>query len=106
MCGWLVSCSVYTALCKSDDVSLHNSKWTAIYCPNNTICGYSTYASLDAGDHRIYHKNKAATIGIVAYGFGVDVSYGFPAGFQIGGVQGMLLFSVISMLKTGEMTAI
>ena len=72
-------------------MSLANSSWTAIYSPSNTICGYSTYASLAAGDHQIYHTSKVATIGVMAYGFGHYVSYGFPAGFQLGGVQGTSL---------------
>ena len=73
-----------------DDVSLEDTKWTAIYCASNTTCGYSAYASLTPGDHQVYHANKAATIGVIAYGLGSSVSYGFPADFNNGGTQGML----------------
>ena len=78
-----------------NNVSLPNSNWTAIYCPNTTVCGYSTYTNLAAGDHQIYHKNKAATMGIIAYGFGVRIFYGFPVGLQIDGVQGMLQIFIL-----------
>ena len=63
-----------------DGVSLQTSTWTAIYCPRNTTCGYSAYVSLSAGDHQIYHTNKLATIGVIAYGLGWRVSYGYPGG--------------------------
>ena len=72
-----------------DDVSLEHFLWRIIHCPSNTTCGYGAYASLAAGDHRVYHKNKAATIGVIAYGLGRSVSYGFPAGFEIRGMQGI-----------------
>ena len=71
-----------------DDVSLEGSNWTAIPCSGNTTCGYSAYATLAAGDHRIYHKTKSANIGVVAYGFDTGVSYGFPASFYSAGEQG------------------
>ena len=73
-----------------DDVSLEDSNWTAIYCPSNRTCGFCTYVNLTAGDHQIYHTNKAATIGVIAYGFDKKDSYGFSAGFQTPVVQGML----------------
>ena len=73
-----------------DDVSLGNLNWTAISCPSNTTCGYSAYAILAPGDHRIYHTNKAGTIGVIAYGFNDGVSYGFPAGVHKTAVQGTL----------------
>ena len=72
-----------------NDMTLQDFNWTAMYCPSNTICGYSAYANLSAGDHRIYHTNKLATIGIVAYGFGWRVSYGYPGGLQPSVMQGM-----------------
>ena len=73
-----------------DDVSLQTSTWTAIYCPSNSLCGYSAYVSLAAGDHRIYHTNKLATIGVIAYGFGWYVSYGYLGGLRPAVMQGML----------------
>ena len=78
-----------------DDVSLQDSNWTAIYCPSNTTCGYSAYANLSAGDYRIYHTNKLATIGVIAYGFGWYVSYGYPGGLQSAVMQGMLHGSIV-----------
>ena len=78
-----------------DDVSLRTSTWTAIYCPSKTTCGYSTYVSLAAGDHRIYHTNKVATIGVIAYGFGWHVSYGYLGGLQSAIMQGMLHGSIV-----------
>ena len=78
-----------------DDVSLQTSTWTAIYCSSNRTCGYSAYANLSAGDHRIYHTNKLATIGVIAYGFGWYVSYGYPGGLRPAIMQGMLYYGSI-----------
>ena len=82
-----------------DNVSLQTSTWTAIYCPSKTTCGYSAYANLSAGDHRIYHTNKVATIGVIAYGFDQDVSYGYPGGLRPAVMQGMFYGSVVYLYK-------
>ena len=83
-----------------DDVSLEHSNWTVIYCPSSIICGYSTYVSLAAGDHQIRHKNKTATIGVIAYGFDITVAYGYPGGFLPAVSQGM--FSYVIFLCSSQ----
>ena len=82
-----------------DDVSLEDSDWTAIDCPSNTTCGYSAYVSLAAGDHHIYHINQLATIGIIAYGFDKDVSYGYPGGLRPAVMQCMLYGSIVYLMS-------
>ena len=77
-----------------DGVNLEDSNWTAIYCLNNTTCGYSTYIDLAAGNHQIYHQNKTATIGVIAYGFDRTFSYGYPGGLK----QAIMEGTVISLL--------
>ena len=81
-----------------DGVSLQTSTWTAIYCPSNTACGYSAYVSLAAGDHRIYHTNKQATIGVIVYGFKRDVSYGYLGGLRPAIMQGTLYGSMVYLM--------
>ena len=82
-----------------DDVSLQDSNWTAINCPSHITCGYSAYVSLAAGHHRIYHTNKVATIGVIAYGFGRHVSYGYPGGLRTAVMQGMFHGSVVYLYR-------
>ena len=40
-----------------DDISQEQANWTTIHCLNKTVCGYAAYASLEAGDHRLYHSD-------------------------------------------------
>ena len=65
-----------------DDVSQEGTNWIAIYCADGTVCGYTAYASLGVGDHRVYHNDTSAQIGLVAYGYSHGDSYGYPVGLR------------------------
>ena len=62
--------------------SLTNS-WTAVYCSTGTLCGYVTRQNLTAGEHRLYHTDTNARVGVSAYGFNRYNSYGYPGGLQL-----------------------
>ena len=66
-----------------DDVSQEGADWAAINCTDTTICGYSTYAELPVGTHRLYHADFRAKIGVSVYGFNAKSSYGYPGGLQL-----------------------
>ena len=66
-----------------DDSNLLTNSWTAVYCSTGTLCGYVTRQSLSAGEHRLYHTDADARVGVSAYGFNRFNSYGYPGGLQL-----------------------
>ena len=70
-----------------DDVDLENAVWNIVYCSDTTVCGYVTYRTLTPGEHRLYHSDISAHIGVSAYGFNQANSYGYPGGFETVPVQ-------------------
>ena len=66
-----------------DDTSQVGSSWTSVYCSNNLLCGYITRVNLTAGEHRLYHQDPHAKIGVSAYGFRNSASYGYPGGLKL-----------------------
>ena len=52
-----------------DEISQSNANWTGIHCANRTVCGYSAYVRVEAGQHSVYHNNAVARIGVSVYGF-------------------------------------
>lgn len=57
--------------------------WTTIGCGDNEVCGYAAFVELSVGDHRVYHTDMSARIGVIAYGFTQIATYGHVAGLQI-----------------------
>ena len=72
-----------------DDMSQEEAVWTTIYCLDGTVCGHAAYASLEAGEHRLYHNDTFAMIGVAVYGFNAYNSYGYPGGLQLIPIQCM-----------------
>ena len=71
-----------------DSMSLDTSNiWTNVYCTGSVICGFITRLQLQPGDHRVYHQDADARIGITAYGFNSFNSYGYPGGLQLVPIQ-------------------
>ena len=66
-----------------DNISQENADWIAIYCADNTVCGYATYVNLFVGNHQIYHTNILGKIGVSVYGFDHVNSYGYPGDLQL-----------------------
>ena len=65
-----------------DDDDLENALWNTVYCSDTTVCGYVTYVTLTPRQHRLYHSDVAAHIGVSAYGFKYHNSYGYPGGLE------------------------
>ena len=70
-----------------DDTSQVVSSWTSVYCSNSFLCGYITRVNLTAGEHRLYHQDPHARIGVSAYGFSHYNSYGYPGGLKLTSIQ-------------------
>ena len=70
-----------------DNTSQVSSSWTSVYCSNNLLCGYITRVYLTAGEHRLYHEDPHARIGVSAYGFSLGNSYGYPGGLKLTSIQ-------------------
>ena len=70
-----------------DDTSQVGSSWTSVCCSNGLVCGYITRLSLTAGEHRVYHQDPHARIGVSAYGFSGNNSYGYPGGLKLTSIQ-------------------
>ena len=70
-----------------DDTSQVVSSWTSVYCSNGLLCGYIIRVILTAGEHRVYHQDPHARIGVSAYGFNIRVSYGYPGGLKLTSIQ-------------------
>ena len=70
-----------------NDIRLNNARasgaWNAIYCASGTICGYGTQVSLSPEVSNVFHLDAAVGIGVLVYGYGSGVSYGYPAGFNL-----------------------
>ena len=66
-----------------DNSSLLTASWTAVYCSTGTLCGYVTGRNLSAGEHRLYHTDADARVGVSAYGFNRYNSYGYAGGLQL-----------------------
>ena len=56
--------------------------WNTVYCSKTKVCGYLTHVTLTPGEHRLYHSDISAHIGVSAYGFNRGNSYGYPGGLE------------------------
>ena len=73
-----------------DENGLDNSLWSQVRgcSTTNNICGYITRVQLTtAGDHRLYHLDQHARLGVSVYGFTRDNSYGYPGGMKLTPLQ-------------------
>ena len=52
---------------------------------NDTVCGYGAYSDIsDTGDHTVvYDGGPASPLHVYVYGFGREISYGYPAGMEL-----------------------
>ena len=83
-----------------DDTSQVSSLWTSVYCSNSLLCGYITRVNLTAGEHRLYHQDPHARIGVSAYGFNRYGSYGYPGGLKLTSIQCKFLQLAYSLYTT------
>ena len=71
-----------------DNSNIESSQWINVNCAHTeAVCGYITRVSVTSGDHRLYHQDSSARVGVSAYGFNTFNSYGYPGGLRLTPVQ-------------------
>ena len=83
-----------------DDADLENAVWNTVYCSDTTVCGYVTYVTLTPGEHRLYHSDVSAHIGVSAYGFNEFNSYGYPGGLELVPLQSKCIITSTDTKQT------
>ena len=69
-----------------------DSGYRPIYCSNGEICGYGAYSRLPAGDHEVAYNIAGAAMMLHVYGFLREISFAYPAGFELQAIGGRLYF--------------
>ncbi len=75
---------------QSSDILINNtaiSGWQIVPCSNEPACGYIARMTVSSGVYTIRHQNPSAIIGVSAYGFDFDTSYGMPVGMGLSPIQ-------------------
>ena len=57
--------------------------WVPIFCYDGSLCGYGAQTSLSDGDSTLIFTDPSGGMNVYTYGFGSEVSYGYPGGFQM-----------------------
>ena len=71
-----------------DSSNINESQWITVNCPlSEAVCGYITRVNITSGEHRLYHEDSSARVGVSAYGFNRANSYGYPGGLRLTPVQ-------------------
>ena len=53
-----------------DNSTIDESEWFAVNCTlSEAVCGYIARVNVTSGDHRLYHEDSFARVGVSAYGF-------------------------------------
>jgi hypothetical protein len=69
------------------------SGYHPIYCSNSQICGYGAYSGVPVGSHQVNYNMSGAAMNLFVYGFLREISFGYPAGFEMQSVGGKLLYT-------------
>ena len=67
-----------------------DSGYYPIYCSGGQICGYGAYSSLPDGDHKVAYNMPGAAMMLCMYGFLREISFAYPAGFEMQAIGGMV----------------
>ena len=70
-------------------IPANSDGYQPIYCANGEICGYGAYDFLPVGNHRVEYDRPGAAMNLFLYGFFEEISFGYPAGFELEAVGGM-----------------
>ena len=67
-----------------------DSGYYPIHCSNNQTCGYGAYSGLPVGDHQVSYDVSGAAMNLFVYGFTREISFAYPAGFEMQPIGGKL----------------
>ena len=76
------------ALAINETTFMPDSGYHPILCSNNQACGYGAYSSLPVGDHQLSYKVPRAAMSLFVYGFFREISFAYPAGFEMQPIGG------------------
>lgn len=57
--------------------------WSPIFCSTGQICAYGTQTRLEDNFATVIHEDPEAGMSVTVYGLGVDVAYGYSAGYNL-----------------------
>ena len=72
-----------------------DSGYYPIYCSSGQICGYGAYSGLPMGDHEVRYDIPGAAMLLYVYGISREKSFGYPAGFEMQAIGGMLHYGKV-----------
>ena len=68
-----------------------DSGYFGIYCSNGQICAYGAYSEVPAGSHEVRYVMAGTGMNLFVYGFLREISFAYPAGFEMQAIGGKLL---------------
>ena len=68
-----------------------DSGYYPINCSNNQVCGYGAYSGVPVGSHEVKYNISGAAMNLFVYGFLREISFAYPAGFEMQAIGGRLL---------------
>ena len=71
-----------------------DSGYQPIYCSNNLTCGYGAYSALSRGDHLVQYDMPGSVLNLFVYGFLRELSFAYPAGFEMEAIGGNDLLKI------------
>ena len=78
----------HKALTVNETTFMPDSGYYPIVCSNNQTCGYGAYSGLPVGDHQLSYKVPRAAMSLFVYGFFREISFAYPAGFEMQPIGG------------------
>lgn len=78
------------ALTLNGTTFMPDSGYYPIYCYSGQICGYGAYSGLPTGDHEVVYNVSGAAMMLYVYGFLREISFAYPAGFEMQAIGGRL----------------
>ena len=67
------------------------SGYLGIYCSNGQVCAYGAYSGVPVGSHEVRYDMAGAGMNLFVYGFLREISFAYPAGFEMQAIGGKLL---------------
>ena len=60
-----------------------SKSWAPIFCSTGQICAYGAQTPLSNQVSTVFHEDPEAGMSVIVYGFGIDVAYGYSAGYNL-----------------------
>ena len=74
-----------------------DSGYQPIFCSSGEVCGYGAYSGIPKGDHLVQYDKSEAAVNVYTYGIIRELSFAYPAGFEMEAIGGKQLLSIIAV---------